>query len=266
VVVAEPRTGGVERGDEGVLVFEPVEDRLGPHAPGEHIGQRTTDAVEDRRTQEQVAHLRRLALQHLGDEVARHGPLAAGELRHEALRVRVRRQRDHRQAQTGRPSLGALVQQGQASIGQSDPAGTEHGAGFLEREPQIRPAQFAQLARQPQTVQAQRRLLACREHDPQPCRQPREQHLQPGHRVPGVKLVQVVDHQLERALEPPKLGQESLDDHRACEARRRADPLDDLVAGRIGECIHHLKQESLRITLAALDRDPSDRRIRVRGP
>ena len=67
-------------------------------------------------------------------------------------------------------------------------------------------------------MQAERRLLACREHDPQPCRQPREQHLQPGERVVGVELVQVVDHQLERLLEPLELGQESLDHHRACEA------------------------------------------------
>ena len=113
VVVAEPRTGGVERGDEGVLVFEPLEDRLGPRAAGEHIGERAADALEDRRAQEQVAHLRRLALQHLGEEVARHGPLAAGELGHEALGVRVRGQRDRRQAQTGRPSLGAFVQRAQ---------------------------------------------------------------------------------------------------------------------------------------------------------
>ena len=112
VVVAEPGPGGVECGDEGVLVFEPLEDRLGPRAAGERIGQRPADALEDRRAQEQVAHLRRLALQHLGEEVARHGPLAAGELGHEALRVRVRGQRDRRQAQTGRPSLGAFVQRG----------------------------------------------------------------------------------------------------------------------------------------------------------
>ena len=110
VVVAEPGAGGVERGDERVLVFEPLEDRLGSGAAGERIGQRAADALEDRRAQEQVAYLRRLALEHLGEEVARHGPLAAGELGHEALRVRVRGQRDRRQAQTGRPSLGAFVQ------------------------------------------------------------------------------------------------------------------------------------------------------------
>ena len=91
-------------------VFEPLEDRLGSGAAGERIGQRAADALEDRRAQEQVAHLWRLALQHLGEEIARHGPLAARELGHEALGVRVRGQRDRRQPQTGRPSLGAFVQ------------------------------------------------------------------------------------------------------------------------------------------------------------
>ena len=167
VVVAEPRTGGVERGDEGVLVFEPLEDRLGPHGAGERIGERAADALEDRRAQEQVAHLRWLALQHLGEEIAGHGPLAAGELGHEALRVRVRGQRDRRQAQTGRPSLGAFVQRAKTDIRQRDAAGPEQGAAFVEREAQIGPAQFGQLPREPQAVQAERRLLACREHDPQ---------------------------------------------------------------------------------------------------
>ena len=167
VVVAEPRTGGVERGDEGVLVFEPLEDRLGPHGAGEHIGERAADALEDRRAQEQVAHLRWLALEHLGEEVAGDGPLAAGELGHEALGVRVRGQRDRRQAQTGRPSLGAFVQRAETDIRQHDAAGPEQGAAFVEREAQVGPAQFGQLARDPQAVQAERRLLACREHDPQ---------------------------------------------------------------------------------------------------
>ena len=107
-------------------------------------------------------------------------------------------------------------------------------------------------------MQAERRLLARREHDPQLRRQPREQQLQPGERVFGVELVQVVDHQHERLLEPLELRQEPLDHHRAREARRRADPLDHLVAGGVGERVDQMKPEPLRVTFAALDRDPGD--------
>jgi hypothetical protein len=77
VVVAEPSAPGVERGHECVLVFEPLQDRLGAGATGERIGEWSADAFEDRRAQQQVAHLRRLALEHFCDQVARDRALAA---------------------------------------------------------------------------------------------------------------------------------------------------------------------------------------------
>jgi hypothetical protein len=78
--------------------------------------------------------------------------------------------------------------------------------------------------------------------------------------------VQVVDHQHERLLEPLELRQELLHHHRACELRRRADPLDDLIPGRIGDLVDDVKPEPLRIALAGLDRDPGDGRVHVRDP
>ena len=265
-VVAKPGPGAVECGDEGVLVLELLEDRLGPGAAGEGIGQRPADALEDRGAQEQVAHLRRLALEHLGEEVARHGALAARELGHEPLWVRVRAQRDRRQTHTGRPSLRAFLQRRDGGVRHADPARTEQAARLVEREAQVGPAQLGQLARDPQPMQAERRLLASREQDPQLCRHPREQQLQPGQRVLGAELVEIVDHQLERLLEPLELGQQPLDDRRAGEARRRTDPLDDLVAGRIGERVDQGEPEPLRVALAALDRDPGDGLIRLGRP
>ena len=115
-------------------------------------------------------------------------------------------------------------------------------------------------------MQAKRRLLARREQDPDLCGWPRDQHLQPGERVFGVELVQVVDHQLDRLLEPLQLRQKPLYHHRAREARRRTDPLDDLVAVRISEGVDHVKPEPLRVTLAALDGDPRDGLFDPRGP
>ena len=199
-VVAEPGPGAVECGDEGVLVLELLEDRLGSGAAGEGVGQRPADALEDRGSQEQVAHLRRLALEHLGEEVARHGALAARELRHEPCWVRVRAQRDRRQTHTGRPSLRAFLQRRNGGVRHADPARTEQAPRLVEREAQVGPAQLGQLARDPEAMQAEGRLLASREHDPQLRRHPREQQLQPGQRVVGAELVEIVDHQLERLL------------------------------------------------------------------
>jgi hypothetical protein len=115
-------------------------------------------------------------------------------------------QRDRRQAQTGRPSLGAFVQRGQTGIRQRDPAGTEQRAGFVEGETEIGPAQLGQPVRDPQAMQTHGWLLACREHHPQLRRQPCEEQLQPGERVFRVELVHVVDHQHERLLEFIELG------------------------------------------------------------
>ncbi|HEX2311915.1 MAG TPA: hypothetical protein VHH91_14480 [Vicinamibacterales bacterium] len=131
---------------------------------------------------------------------------------------------------------------------------------------QIGAAQLRQPVRDSQAVQAQGRLLARREQDPDLCGWPRDQHLQPGERVFRVELVQVVDHQLDRLLEPLQLRQEPLYHHRAREARRRTDPLDDVVAGGVGQGVDQVKPEPLRVTLAALDGDPRDSLVGFRGP
>ena len=131
---------------------------------------------------------------------------------------------------------------------------------------QVVAAQLGQPVRDSQAVQAQGRLLACRKQDPDLCRWPRDQHLQPGERVFRVELVQVVDHQLDRLLEPLQLRQEPLYHHRAREARRRTDPLDHVIAGGVGQGVDHVKPEPLRVTLAALDGDPRDSLVGFRGP
>ena len=115
-------------------------------------------------------------------------------------------------------------------------------------------------------MQAEPRLLASREDDPQLGRQPREQQLQPGERVLGAELVEIVDHERDRLLEPRELGQQPLDDDRAGEARRRAHPLDDLIAGGIGERVDQREPEPLRVAFAALDRDPGDGLARLGCP
>src|SRR5262249_57187469 len=51
-----------------------------------------------------------LPVQHLGQQVLRHRPLAAGELRREPPRIVVPGQRQRRQPQPGRPPLGPLIQ------------------------------------------------------------------------------------------------------------------------------------------------------------
>ena len=166
-MITEPRSCRIERGDEGVLLFELLEDRLRTGAGGERVGEGTADAVKDRRAQEQFAHLGRLALEHLGEEVAGDRPLASGELRDKALGVGARGERDGRQAQSGWPSLGAFVQRGDAGLREGYSARAKERAGLVEGEAQVRPAQLGELACEAEAVQPQCGVLARRQHDPE---------------------------------------------------------------------------------------------------
>ena len=78
--------------------------------------------------------------------------------------------------------------------------------------------------------------------------------------------MQVVDHQQDVLLQPLQLRQEPLYHRRARETRRRTYPLDDLVAGGVGQGVDQMEAKPLRVTLAALDRDPRDGFIDPRGP
>jgi hypothetical protein len=158
------------------------------------------------------------------------------------------------------------VERGDRGVGQTDPTGAEHREGFVEREAQLRGAQLRELTREPQAVQAERRLLPRHQHDPQRLRQPREQHLQPSERVLRVEFMQVVDHHLDRLLQPLQLRQEPLYHDGPGEARCRTDPLDHVVAGGDGQGVDHLKAKPLRVVLTALDRDPRDGLFDRRGP
>ena len=245
-MVAEPRAPDVERGDEGVRVLEALQDRLRARAAGQRVGERAADPLQHGRAQEQVAHLRRLALQHLRQQIARHGALAAGELGHEALGVGVAGERDRGQPQAGGPAFGPLVEQRRARVGERDPARLQQLARLLRREAQIGAADLGQRARQPQPMQPEPRVLARRQHDAQ-----RRTAARPGsssssrsasaERSSCRSSITSTTGSLERA----QVGQQPLDDRLAAEGRRGADPLDRArLAGRAGELVDRPRARS----------------------
>ena len=82
VVVAKPRAPDVERGHERVGVLELLQDAPPtPSAPVRSSASGPLTRSSDRGAQQQIPHLGRLALQHLGQQVAGHGPLAARRTR-----------------------------------------------------------------------------------------------------------------------------------------------------------------------------------------
>ena len=88
VVIPEPGPGRIERYDERVGVFEVEQDPLGAGVTSQQVRQLAVHAVEQGGTQKQLLDLCWLVIQHLGEQVLGHGPVAAGELRDKSLGVR----------------------------------------------------------------------------------------------------------------------------------------------------------------------------------
>ena len=117
MVIAKPRALGVERHDERVGVLEFEQHLLRARAAGQQVGEFTVHPVDERDSQQRLLHVAWLTLEHLGHEVFANRPVGARELGYEALRIGVAAERDRRQAQAGRPTLGALVQRGRPGVG-----------------------------------------------------------------------------------------------------------------------------------------------------
>ena len=117
-MVAKPGALGVERHDERVGVLQLQQHLLRARAAGQQVGELAVQPVDERGSQQHALNLARLAFEHLGHQVLPDRPVGAGELGHEALGIRVTAERDHRQAQAGRPTFRALVQRGRPGVGQ----------------------------------------------------------------------------------------------------------------------------------------------------
>ncbi len=89
LVVAEPGPPGVQREHERASLRELLQDPLPARAPGQQVGQLTVHPVQHRGSQQQAADRLGLAVEHLGQQVFRHRPLAPGELGREPVRIRV---------------------------------------------------------------------------------------------------------------------------------------------------------------------------------
>ena len=217
--------------------------------------------------QQQLAHLRRLALEHLGHEIAatvrslpvnsltkRSGSGCFGE-------------RECRQPQPGHPALGPFVQQRHGLVVERDAVRLQQLARLVEREAQVGRADLGQPVGQAQAMQTQPRILACRQRHTQPRREFAQEALEQAQRVGGPELMEVVDDQDEWLVERAQVGQQALDDGLAAERRGGAHAFDEpLPADRIGHRIDHRQPEVLRVLFVALDRDPRDPAAKPFGP
>ena len=255
MVVAEPGPLPVDREDERARVLELEQDPLRSGGSEEPIGQRSVHALEDRRSQHELADRLGLALQDLGEQVVGHGPLAARELGDEALRVGTTGQRERRQPEPGGPSLGARRERGDGVVGELDPSRGKELARLVERELQIGGPYLRQLAGEAVAMQSDRRIVAGRQDHPELRRPAGEQLLELRQRVRGEQLVQVVDHEHDGLLERAQPRDEAFEDGCAIESGRRGQLLDGpMLSGSAPQRIDDREPEALRVVLVALDR------------
>jgi len=137
VVVAKPRSLGIERHDERVGVLELEQDAFRPRVAGQQVSELTVDAIEQTGAQQQLLDVGRLAVQHFCDQVLRDRAVASGKLRNKTLGVGVAGKGDRREPQPGCPPFGSLAQERCSGVGQRDPRGVEQLAGFALGEAQI---------------------------------------------------------------------------------------------------------------------------------
>ena len=210
----------------------------------------------------------RLALQHLGQQVAGHGPLAAGELGHEALRVGMPGERDRRQPQPGRPALRALVEPRRRRRRTARPRLPASSACVSASEKRrSAPRISVSSPGQPQAMQAEARVLARGQHDAQPWRAA----------GPGTRSSQrsaSAERSSCRSSITSTAGSSS--DARsdsscsttrlAAEARRRRRPARPPPPTAAASASITRQPEPLRVLLAALDRHPRDAVRAARPP
>jgi hypothetical protein len=257
VVIAEPGLRRVQRHHERARLLQILQHPLPARPSGQQVGQLAVDPVQHAGAQQQPPHLLGLPVQHLGQQVLRHRPLGAGELRREPLRIRMPGQRQRRQPQPGRPPLRPVHQQPQRRVGQPYSRRRRQLSRLGHGEPQIIGADLGQLPLQPQPVQPQPHVMPRRQHQPQLLRRAHHQQLQLPPRHVRAQLMHVIDDQPQPVRQRRQIRQQPLGDRPPIQIRRRRQlPHQPRPRDRLAQRAQHRQPEPLRIPLISPHRHP----------
>ena len=240
-VVAEPASGAAERGHHRVAPHEIRQPRCAVAAFGERVGQVAREGIHDRRPQEECPQVSGLAVEQLFEEIVGHRPVRRREGGHVRLGLRMVAQRERRQPQSGGPALRATAEHGDLLRVQGCARLGEQLRGLVLGESQMALTDLAQPVREPQPREAQRRVLARHEDEPERRRCLRQQAVEVGGDLATVDLVEVVEHEddgllaaAERVAQAiQRRRQVAAPRHRDAEAERRHDEAPEAVAVRV---------------------------------
>ena len=219
VVVAKPASLRIHSDHERARVLKLHQDSLRARASRQPVSERSADPLGQRGSQQQLPHLRRLALEHLRQQEVGHRTLTPREADREALGIRVAGERQRHQSQPRRPAFGPRDQRLERTVGQPHPRRLQQRARLLEREAKILAPDLGQLPLHTQPVQPQPQIPPGHQHEPQRRRRGPEQHLNLADGLLGLQLVQVVDHQPQRLPERAQILHQPSDDVRPVQIR-----------------------------------------------
>ena len=171
VVVAVPRTLGVQRDQEQVVPLQVREHRGAPALSADGVAQGAGEPVEHRGPQQEVADVGRLTRQDLVGQVVQDEPVAAGERLDEVRDLRPggdRPQRQCRELQAGDPALRATFEGGDVRDVEVQAHGLVQELPRLSgSEAQVGAAHLDQLTAAPQPRERERRIGAGGHHQAQ---------------------------------------------------------------------------------------------------
>nr|WP_246872588.1 hypothetical protein [Rhodococcus sp. DMU1] len=185
----------VQRDDEQVVPFEPDQKLLAVSTPGQGVGQFGGNPSYDARVEQEPAQCRILVGQHLFREVVGDRPFVPRKCLHGGLHIVRGPERQGREPQAGRPSLG-LGEEGLHLSGFEDDIVVGQKLFRLGGiEPQRFRTDLGQLTAQAESLQWQRRIAASGDHQSHVAEPPADGRRERLHgRRPGEQM-HVVQHQ-----------------------------------------------------------------------
>lgn len=272
VMVAVPTPFVVEPDQEQVVPLQDVEHPPTVGSFGQGVAQVGGQLVEHRGGEEELAHRGRLPVQDLLDQVVEDEAVTAGEGVDESgdlRRGRLGRDGQRGQLKPGGPALGPLTESRDLSGPQAQGHDLgEEGTGLRRSESQLAGSHLDQFRAGPQPGQRQRRVGPGGDGESDSGRQVVEQK---GHRVVDCYLVDevvVVQRQHGPAGEQVQVVDQA-DQHvlrrRAATVRQQRPRL--VAHPRRGHPDRgdQVREELVDVGVAAVQRQPADRRIRDRG-
>jgi len=135
-------------------------------------------------------------------------------------------ERERGQPQAGGPAFGPGDQLLERRPGDLHAGGQEELTGLLHREPQVRAAELGEVGVEPQAMQPQPDVATRGEHQSQLGRGLGHKQLELPHAVGRLELVEIVDDEPQRLIEPAQLVEEAPDDDVRIEVGRRGERAD----------------------------------------